>query len=566
MDLDIIKFMYSFYQENKVVVLTSIITSIIRAGLDSIVVPRALANVFNSLTESDLQHGYKEFRDTLIMLILIWILMKIIYVTSNYCRKTIEPKITEYIINKLVFAVFQKYETVNELSDVSSLINKIHLIKTNLQDLFYLMFTVFIPKIIVLVISLINISLINEKIGAFISISIFLQALIIYNNYASCLNSSYEEIEYQDKMYEYLQDVFHNINIVQSTYNGYELEINQIGKMTDDVTIKENISISCVNTQQNQSFFMNLVVFVIILVIIYNFYTSQKITHKEVVTLILSVNGMFENIYDFSLYIPELFSRIGILNSNEEFIKELMIYMDKGDEQKIELKQNFIIFKNVNFKYKDHVILHDFSFTIPSNKIIGLFGSSGSGKSTFIKLIFGIEEPDEGEIYIGNVPVLKKNCKSLRRYINYMNQNSNTLFDKSIIENIMYGYPNVSRQYIIDLFEKFELYNIFKNLDLVNEKYSFLDKPAGKLGTNLSGGQKAIIHLVRLDLNHLSKVIILDEVTSSLDNASRNNIIEYIKYLNNKGKTIIIISHDTYLESIYDIRLQFSHENNPISV
>lgn len=561
-NLEMFKFIYNFYEENKVIVLISIITSVIRAGLDSIILPRFMANVFNSLSTPD---NYDGFRQSLIMLILLWIIMKLIFVTSNYCRKKIEPQITQYIINKLVFAVFQKYEAVNELSDVALLINKIHLIKKNLQELFYLIFTIFIPKFIVMIISLINIFILNHTIGTVIISAIVIQGVVVYLNYNNCLKTSFEEIEHQDKMYEYMQDVFHNINLVQSTYRGYDIELHEITKLTNNVSLRENISLTCVNVQQNQSFFINLIIFVIILILIFNMYTSNRITNSEVITIILCINGMFENIYDFSLFIPELFSRLGVLNSNEEFLQDLMSYMESHKEnEEVTLKNNFIIFKNVGFAFERHVILDNFNIMIPSNKIIGLFGSSGSGKSTFIKLIFGSIVPTDGEIYIGNIPVIKKNCKSLRRYINYMNQNSHSLFDKTILENVVYGYPSVTKDKVIELLEKFNLYEIFKNLDTGGDKYSFLDKPAGKLGENLSGGQKAIIHLIRIDFNELSRIIILDEVTASLDNMSRNSIIDYIKYLNEKNKTIFIISHDTYLEGICDLRIQFSHDNNPL--
>jgi ABC-type multidrug transport system fused ATPase/permease subunit len=210
------------------------------------------------------------------------------------------------------------------------------------------------------------------------------------------------------------------------------------------------------------------------------------------------------------------------------------------------------------------VILDNYSVTIPENKIVGLFGQSGSGKTTFIKLIFGIFEVDEGEIYIGNIPITKSNSRAMRKYICYMSQHSASLFDKTILSNITYGYEDVSRQRVIDLFEKFKLYNVFKSLDGDGEKYSFLDNACGKNGCNLSGGQKALVHLFRLDLNDDAKIVILDEVTSALDNSTRDNIIDYIKYLKNKNKTILIISHDTYLDTIYDIKISFASERNPI--
>ena len=561
LDSAMVKFMYNFYKDNQVIVFMSILAYVIRAGVDTIIFPRFIANVFNSLSSLEQQ---EEFKQSLIMLILLWIVMKIVFVISIYCRKIIEPRITEYIINKLIFAIFEKYEAVNELSNVSLLINKINLIKKNLQELFYLVVSVFIPKIIVLVLSLVNLFFLNQTIGLFVTLSIFFQFFIVYWNYKSCLQTSFEEIQSQDTMYDYFQDVFQNINIVQSTYKGYDIEINNISKLSEDVSIKENISINTVNSQQNYAFVGNLIVFVVTLAIIYNLYVTKQIVNKEVTTIILTLNGMFDNISDFSIYIPELFSRLGVLQSNEEFLVDLMGYMENVSHEEVELKDNVVRFENVTFAFENHNILDNFSVTIPANKIVGLFGPSGSGKTTFTKLIFGSSIPSKGEISIGKIQCNKKNCKSLRRYINYMYQNSHSLFNKTIFENIVYGYENVvKKEKIINLLETFNLYDIFKNLDADAEKYSFLDKPAGKLGENLSGGQKAVIHLLRIDLNENCKIIILDEVTASLDNVSRDNIIRYIKYLNKKDKTIFIISHDNYMASICDIQLQFSQDGNP---
>lgn len=564
MQLEIINFMYSFFKENQSTMIVSIAAYIAKAGLDSIVVPRAMADAFNALSVTD--DNYKEFRSSLIQLVIVWIIVKILYIISNNFRKQIEPLITEFIINKLVNAVFIKYELANELSNVSILINKIHLIKKNLQELFFLTFTIFIPKILVMFIILFNLYILNRNIGLFIIASLILQMVLVYYTHTYCIDSSFDEVKNQDKMYNYLEDIFSNINIIQSTFNGYDIELKKISDISCEVSKKEEKTLSCVHNQQNLLFGINLLMYFIILLIIYNLYTNSKMTSREVVTIILCVNGMFENIYDFSIYIPELITRLGVLKSNEDFLKELMSYFEdsnlKGDD--VTLKSNFIIFKDVGFTYDTHVILDEFNYTIPSNKIIGLSGPSGSGKSTFVKMIFGIEVPTSGEIYVGNIPVSKKSCVKLRKYINYMNQNSHSLFDISIFKNLVYGYDEtIKKEDIIAIMDKFNFYDIFKTLDEKAEKYSFLDKPAGKNGGNLSGGQKAIIHLIRLDFNKASKIIILDEVTAALDNNTRNAVIEYIKYLNSREKTILIISHDIYFDTLYDIHLKFSHNNNP---
>ena len=105
---------------------------------------------------------------------------------------------------------------------------------------------------------------------------------------------------------------------------------------------------------------------------------------------------------------------------------------------------------------------------------------------------------------------------------------------------------------------------MIKNLDENKEKWSFLDEEAGKLGENLSGGQKQIIHLLRLNLNTTSKIVILDEPSSALDDRTRESASKYIKYLKSKQKTILLITHDDYYKNLCDNLLKFSSDENPI--
>jgi ABC-type lipoprotein export system ATPase subunit len=74
---------------------------------------------------------------------------------------------------------------------------------------------------------------------------------------------------------------------------------------------------------------------------------------------------------------------------------------------------------------------------------------------------------------------------------------------------------------------------------------------------------KQIIYLLRLDFNNTTKIIILDEPSSALDENTRDNIIEFIKYLNSKGKTILLVTHDNFYKQICDKIILFSNDVNP---
>ena len=231
------------------------------------------------------------------------------------------------------------------------------------------------------------------------------------------------------------------------------------------------------------------------------------------------------------------------------------------------MNTNRIEFQNVFFAYDNHNIFKSLNMVLPENKIIGLSGVSGSGKSTFIRLIFGIDKVQKGILLIDGKNINEFNMKNVRKYISYINQNTNHLFNKTFLENVMYGFTGNKEKMkdeIKKIFIDFDLYDIFKNLDKNEAQFSFFNKSVGKLGENLSGGQKAIVHLMRLLINEKSKIIILDEVTASLDNNTRDKIMKYIKYLNKQNKTILLISHDPDVINLCDLKLLFSNKENPI--
>ena len=229
--------------------------------------------------------------------------------------------------------------------------------------------------------------------------------------------------------------------------------------------------------------------------------------------------------------------------------------------------QNNITFKNVSFNYGDNIIFDNLELFLPSNKIICIYGGIGTGKSTFVKLIFKILKPTKGSILIDDKDIADWEPKKFRKYISYIDQNSNKLFNRTILENILYGQDEDEIEAMIEkiknIMEEFNLYNIFQDLDSGKDKWSFFENSAGKLGQNLSGGQKQIIHLLRIELNDVTKIVILDEPTSHLDVDTRDKVLELIKNLKNKGKTVIIIAHDENCKKICDNIIKFTNNENP---
>lgn len=558
MENELFKLVKELYNENQELILSTIIFSVLSSTFDSIFIPRMTANIFNSVNDSE------KLKKNLIILVGFWIVVKLSYTFTSYYRKQLEPEITKFITLKLIKAVFKKYEQENEMTNVTVLINKINLIKKVFQELSYLMCTVFIPRIIVLLLSFYNIYNINPTMGLIIVICVPIQIVLLTYNVYDCVDKSFEDLENKDELYDHIEDLFYNIDIIQSIPDGFNKELENIIFLLKNSKDKETESLNCLSYKQNQGYLINIIIFSIILYFIYNLYVKKQIVPSDITKLILSISGLFDNMYEMSYYIPELINKLGVIKNNEKFLQSLLIenYIEYSN---LNLDKYNIELDNVSFNYKNNKILENFSLNIKENNFLCLYGPSGSGKSTFLKLIFGIVKPQTGTIKIGNYEIYK-NKIGLRKYITYINQNSSKLFNKSVYDNIIYGYKDTPelREEIKNTFTKFNFYSIFENLDKDKEKWSFLDKNVGKLGDKLSGGQKQIIHLLTIDLNKNSKIIILDEISSAIDNKTKENVSEYIKYLKLKGKTILLITHDEYYKSKCDNILQFSEKENPI--
>lgn len=219
---------------------------------------------------------------------------------------------------------------------------------------------------------------------------------------------------------------------------------------------------------------------------------------------------------------------------------------NKEIKKKYSLNKN-ILFKNISFYHsrkKKNYVIKNLNFEIKKNQITGIFGKSGSGKSTIINLILGFIEPYKGQIFIDG-----KNLKEIkyefRNNIGYVPQET-FLLDQTLKENIAFGVNN--RKIDIKKLEKClvqaEIYNFVKKLPRK------LNTVTGENGLRISGGEKQRIGIARA-LYNSPEILIFDEPTSSLDKNTEEKILKTIKKLK-KTKTIIIVSHSNKIKKISD--------------
>lgn len=213
---------------------------------------------------------------------------------------------------------------------------------------------------------------------------------------------------------------------------------------------------------------------------------------------------------------------------------------DENSAQKDKRVENGTVeFKDVSFRYykenKEPFLSH-INFKIDSGKILGIIGSTGSGKTTLVQMIPRLYDPDEGEVLVDGVNVKEYSLEHLREGVGMVLQ-KNVLFSGTIRENLMWGDENASE-------EEVEKAAAAAQAGFVRDFTEGYETELGQGGVNVSGGQKQRLCIARALLKK-PKILILDDSTSAVDTATEAKIRESFSGLLKETTKIIIAQRIT---------------------
>lgn len=209
---------------------------------------------------------------------------------------------------------------------------------------------------------------------------------------------------------------------------------------------------------------------------------------------------------------------------------------DKPGASPINIGKGEIVFDHVTFQYGAHAtpLYEDFSVTIKPGERVGLVGHSGSGKTTFVKLIQRLYDIKAGAVRIDGQNIADVTQASLRGQIAIVQQEP-ILFHRTLAENISYGRPDASRREIEQAAKQASAHDFIMSLPKGYETM------VGERGVKLSGGERQRVAIARAFLAD-APVLILDEATSSLDSESEVQIQQAMERLMD-GRTTLVIAH-----------------------
>jgi ABC-type multidrug transport system fused ATPase/permease subunit len=226
------------------------------------------------------------------------------------------------------------------------------------------------------------------------------------------------------------------------------------------------------------------------------------------------------------------------LDNLSDELKNLKPINEKYRDGVLSLKQS-ISLKNVDYSYPNssRTALKNINLNIPAKSIVGLVGSTGSGKTTTVDIILGLLEVQNGTLEIDGKVITKQNLRSWQRSVGYVPQHI-YLSDNTVASNIAFGVePKDINQNLVEKVSKIADLHNFVTKELPNQYQTTI----GERGVRLSGGQRQRIGIARA-LYHNPQVIILDEATSALDYQTEKAVMDAVNKLS-KNITIILIAH-----------------------
>ncbi|MBD1155698.1 ABC transporter ATP-binding protein [Pelagibacterales bacterium SAG-MED16] len=335
---------------------------------------------------------------------------------------------------------------------------------------------------------------------------------------------------------KYLIDIFKNHKIIK-IFQREKYENERSEKFVDDLKEK-SIKISAVLIRATPV--MEILTGTMIAVLI--FYSGKLIMNDQ-----LSLNNFFSFLAAMMLAYQPVKSlatiNVGIsqgLSASKRIlpiIDTINLIQTNDDKINLILKNGTIDCKDINFHYSTNLenkVLKNINIKINGGKMTALVGQSGSGKSTLLSLIPRIYDPTAGKLEIDGQDIKEVNLFSLRKEISIVDQNV-TLFDDTIFNNIKYAKPDAKDD---EIYEAAHLSMCSEFIDKLENKYQTM---IGENGVRLSGGEKQRLSIARAFLKK-SKIILLDEATSSLDSETEEKIQKALDKLT-LNKTTVVIAH-----------------------
>ena len=442
------------------------------------------------------------------------------FIRNYYLNSLFENNSThlrEIEIGRVLSQIVRFPATVyNYIDDIKNIIVPCNVIY--IFEIIYLCFTDYILAIIV------GLIMISVNLGCYYSLN-------------NCVALSEERDHIYNNINEGVDDLLRNMVSVLNN-DKYDYELDLLNKEQDKFIECSIKGTKCVMHKKGIFYMVFICLMVLFIWRSYYIYNKKLVSIEKFISIFIITLYLFSTVIKHTAVFKNLTVRFGTIYESFSILKSYEFMINKKVYDPINTN-TCISIRNISFGYPGKsYILENINLDIMYGDNIVIVGDIGTGKSSFIKLLMRYYIAQEGEIYLHGKPYSHMSEIEIRKQIGYISQMP-ILFNRTILENIKYSKENC---------EDSEVYELIKYLDLEEHFKRYpngLLTNVGKHGSNLSGGEKQVVWVLRVLLQN-PDILILDEPTSAMDSNTRDTLIKILIKIA-KNKTIIAITHDKAL-------------------
>jgi len=494
---------------------------------------------------------YAVEKNTSTMPILTWIITMLVIVQignfmKDYLDRTIIPAFETITRDIIIARILDKFEGNYTELNTGEVLSKIMKTPGIIKEWFKIFNDWLIPFLFVLISSVVYLFYVDVSLALLLITFISILVYVFWNFPPKCTPVSLTSYNAYNSLSEQFDEIFRNLSSVYGS-NQKEAERQEMRTLSDHFAKQYSKMINCTMFYKSLSvpllpIFLVLFVIRSIWLVKHKALSSSSFSSIFMVAISLIGNASWILV----LMRPRAYDLGAMLSVNEFLSMEKPVNVAQTSSvPQSHLPQDHVKFVDVSFARGGHVIFDHLDLTFERYQKTLIYGDIGSGKSTLLKLIMRFYKPDSGEIYLDDTPLSAMTPKNIRTRVGYVPQDP-ILFNRPLIDNVLYGNEVTDRQETIDL---------IKSLNIYDE--DAIEKPVGKNGSNLSGGQRQLVWCLRVLLRPNTEIILMDEPTSSMDVPTKHMLVKLLDTFG-ASKTILLVSHDEFMKQYATrfIRLQ----------
>ena len=554
--------LFDYVRENRATLLVYLLVIFFTLPVETVVLPqfysRLLGQVgqhIKSLTAFTANPWSQMTQGTaagwLLWIAVIWVVVVLAYIAKNSFEATIVPTYMSFIRQRLFTGTVNKHADDYKDLRVGEEVTRILDISRNMRDLMIWVTGELVPLYAATVVMVGYLLWNYPTIGAVLATGAVVHTACFLWMGQQSVNLSATREHYYLQMSEKLHDSLGNLmNVYLNNMKGSEIRKNkQVEALHTELLVKQFQHTR--NTVAMLSF-ISILTFFVTIGFLYEQTRAGAYSGTTFTAIWLIALLYLSNLLRLSDYIPFYLTKLGIVQCSNDFLLGLL---EKRSARTVKraVTKGHIKFEDVEFAYPGGAapILTGFHLEVQPGEKVGILGTSGSGKTTAMKLLSGMYTPTSGLLQIDGHSVHTIDLQHLRRRIVYINQRTQ-MFNTSILKNIQYG-NKVSAKEVGELLKRYELDAVYAKLP------EGVYTNAGVNGGSLSLGMQKVTMLMR-GLLRDGTVVVLDEPLAGLDAATRVKVMRLIKD-RCAGKTTLVITHDKEIIPYMDRTVNISEIN-----